>query len=105
MQCPPTRPGLNGRKFHLLPAAVQHFLGIDPEAVEDERELVDERDVDVALRVLDDLGGFRHLDAGRLVRARLDDRGVELIDEVGHFRGRAGGHLADGGRRCSLSPG
>ena len=21
MQCPPTRPGLNGKKFHLLPAA------------------------------------------------------------------------------------
>ena len=21
MQCPPTRPGLNGKKFHLVPAA------------------------------------------------------------------------------------
>ena len=50
----------------MVPGGLQHFLGVDAEAVEDQRELVDQRDVDVALRVLDDLGGLGHLDARRL---------------------------------------
>ena len=28
MQCPPTRPGLNGRKFHLVPAADALVLAV-----------------------------------------------------------------------------
>ena len=66
MQWPPTRPGRNGRKFHLVPGGLQHFLGVDAEAVEDQRQFVDQRDVDVALGVLDDLGGLGDPDAGRL---------------------------------------
>ena len=53
----------------MLPAALQHLFGVDAHAVEDQRQLVDQRDVDVALRVLDHLGGLGDLDARRLVRA------------------------------------
>ena len=63
MQWPPTRPGRNGRKFHLVPAASQHFARVDADAVEDDRQLVHQRDVEVALRVLDHLRRLGHLDA------------------------------------------
>ena len=53
----------------LAAGGVQHLLGVDAEAVEDQRQLVDQRDVDVALGVLDDLGGLGDPDAGGLVRA------------------------------------
>ena len=49
------------------------LIGVDTETVEDHRQFVDQRDVDVALRVLDDLGGLGYPDAGCAVRARLDD--------------------------------
>ena len=97
MQCPPTSPGRNGR--------LQHLLGVDPEAVEDQRELVDERDVDVALRVLDHLGRLGDADARRLVRARLDDARVQRVDEVGDFRRGARGDLLDRGQAMLLVAG
>ena len=64
MQCPPDQAGLERRKFHLVPAAVEDVLGVDAEPVEDHGELVDQRDVDVALGVLDDLGRLGDLDRG-----------------------------------------
>ena len=69
--------GRNGRKFHLVPAACQHLFGVDAHPVEDERQFVDQGDIDVALGVLDDLGGFGDLDAGGLVGAGGDDLAVE----------------------------
>lgn len=75
----------------------QHFLGVDVQAVEDHRQLIDQGDVQVALGVFDHLGRFRHLDGGGLVGAGGDDGGVQVVDGVRHFRGGAGGHLLDGG--------
>lgn len=34
MQCPPTRPGLKGRKFHFVPGCRQHFVRIDTDQME-----------------------------------------------------------------------
>jgi len=45
-------------------------------------ELVHEGDVEVALRVLDDLGGFRHFYRRRPVQAGGDDRAVNSGDDV-----------------------
>ena len=67
----------------LRAGGLEHFLGIDADALEDHRELVDQCDVDVALRVLDDFCGFGNLDARRPVRAGRDDRAIDGIDEVG----------------------
>src|SRR5690606_26413852 len=58
-------------------------------------ELVHQRDIDVALRVLDDFRRLGDLDARRPVRARGDDAAVQRIDELGRFRRRAGRDLAD----------
>ena len=68
-----------------MPAASQHLFGVDAEAIENQRQFVDERDVDVALRVLDHFGGLGDTDARGLVRAGGDDDAVQRIDEVGHF--------------------
>ncbi len=97
MQCPPTSARAERQKVPLGARGGEHFLGVDADAVADEGEFVDERDVDVALGVLDHLGRFGHLDAAHPVSAGGDDARVELIDEVGGFGGGAGGNLFDGG--------
>ena len=61
----------------------------------DRRELVHEGDVEIALRVLDHLGGFGHLDRGRLDAGGYD-RAVDRGDDVGGGLVLAGQHLADG---------
>ena len=75
-------PGRNFRKFHFVPAACEHVRRIDAHAVEDDRELVHQRDVEVALRVLDDLRGLGDLDRRRAVDARRDDAAVERGDAL-----------------------
>ncbi|MCY1522314.1 hypothetical protein D9M68_571620 [compost metagenome] len=74
---------------------LQHGLGVDAHLVEDQGQFVDQRDVHVALRVLDHFGGLGHADAGRLVRAGGDDLLVQLVDQLGHFGRGAGGDLLD----------
>ena len=71
---------------------------VDAELAEDEAELVHERNVDVALGVFDDLGGFGHADAAGLVGAGGDDAGVEGIDHLGHGGGAAAGDFFDAGQ-------
>ncbi len=73
----------------------QHLLGVDADALEDQREFVDERDIHIALGVLDYLGGFRHFDTRRLMRSGRDDRCVQRIHEISDLRCRAGSHLLD----------
>jgi hypothetical protein len=63
------QPGAEWQEIPLAARGEQHLFGVDAEAVEEQRELVDQCDVDVTLSVFDDLGGFRHADARRLVRA------------------------------------
>ena len=58
-------------------------------------KLVHERDVDVALRVLDDLGGLGDLDRRRAVHARGDDDAVDRGDEVERVARLAGDDLDD----------
>ena len=58
MQWPPTSPGRNGKKFHFVPAASQYFHRVDADPVEDERQFVHQRNVQISLRVFDHLGGL-----------------------------------------------
>ena len=89
----------------MVPAALSTSCGIDADAIEYQGEFVDQRDIDVALGVFDDLGRLGDLDALALMRAGDDDAAVESIDEVGDLRCRARGHFLDVVRRCCLSPG
>ena len=51
------------------PRGGQHVAGVDAERMEDQRQLVHEGDVEIALGILDDLGGFCDLDRGRAMDA------------------------------------
>jgi hypothetical protein len=55
-----------GQEVPLGAGGLEHFEGVDADLVEDHREFVHQGDVEVALGVFDDLGGFGDLDgAGR----------------------------------------
>ena len=71
-------------------------VGVEAEAVEEHGQFVDEGDVDIALSVFDDLGGFGDSDAGGLMGAGGNDAAVEGVDEFGGLAGGAGGDLGDG---------
>ena len=86
----------------LAASRLENFERVDVEPVEDDREFIDQGDVQVALGVLDDLGGFGHLQAGGREGAGGDDAGVERIDCLGHFRRGAAGDLLDLGQRIDL---
>ena len=105
MQCPPTRPGLEGQEIPLGASGLQYGICIDAHLVEDDCQLVDESDVKVALRVLDHLGGLCHTNAFGLVGAGGDNAGIELIDFFGDLGCGARRHLEDIGQAVRLSPG
>jgi hypothetical protein len=63
--------------------------------MEDRREFVHQRDVEVALGILDDLGGLGGLDARRLVDAGLDDRTIDRGDDVERAGILSGDDLVD----------
>ena len=73
----------------------EHFRGIDPQALADQRELIDQRDVGVALGVLEHLGRFGNSQARGLVRTGRDDAAVKRIDEFGRFRSGPRRYLRD----------
>ena len=77
MQWPPTRPGLKRQEVPLGAGGLEHLGGVDAELVEDDRQLVHQRDVQVALGVLDHLARLGGLDARAAVHAGLDDALVE----------------------------
>ena len=76
------QPRLKRHEIPFGPRRRQHVAGVDVERLEDQRQLVHERDVEIALGVLDDLGGFGDLDRGRAVDAGGDDRAVDVGDDV-----------------------
>src|SRR3546814_8230942 len=64
-----------------------------PKLSENLGDLVHEGDVDIALRVLDHLGGFGGLDRSRAEGAAGGDRAVDRGEAIGHLRVFAGDHL------------
>ena len=95
MQWPPTRPGRKARRL-------QHFQRIDADLVEDDRQFVHQRDIQVALGVFDDLGRFRHLDGGGAVNTGSHDRLIQFSNCFERCRIIAGHHFQDGGQAVLL---
>src|SRR3546814_14831831 len=58
------KAGSKRQKIPLGLSRVQHVIDRNAHFLENLRDFVNEGDVDVALRVLDDLGGFGRLDRG-----------------------------------------
>nr|ART37286.1 D639 [uncultured bacterium] len=69
----------------------QHFRCVDAEPVEDQRQLVDQGDVQIALGVLDHLGRLRDADAAGAVG--FGDGGVQRVHVLGRRRRGTGGDL------------
>jgi len=61
---------------------LQHFQRIDAHFIEDDGQFVHQRDIDVALRVFDDLGRLRDFNRGNPVQTDLDDRTVDAFQQV-----------------------
>ena len=95
MQWPPTRHRTEGQEVPLGAGGLEHFEGVDADLVEDHGEFVHQGDVEVALGVLDDLGGFGNLDGAGRVDAGGDHGGVGVGDDLEGFRGVAGDDLHD----------
>jgi hypothetical protein len=90
---PADQPRLEGQEIPLGRGCGQDLRSVDPQAVEDNRDFVHERDVDVALRVLEDLGRFGDLDRRGATDAGGDDAAVEGRELVGRRARIAGDDL------------
>ena len=93
----PDEAGFEGEKVPFCGCSGKHVVGIDPHAVEDHGQFVDEGDIDVALGVFDHFGRFGYPDGGGEVCSSGDDGAVEGIHLVGRLGGGTGGDLFDFG--------
>src|SRR6266852_6126729 len=75
---------------------LENLEGIDAYAIEDDRQFVNQCDIQVSLSVLDDLGRFGDLDARDGVHAGLDYGAIEIDDLVERFGCIARDDLYDG---------
>ena len=94
---PADETGLEFQEIPLGAGGLQHFGGVDADPVEQDGQLVHQRDVEVALGVFDNLGGFGDADGRGAVDAGGDDGFVERGDLVEGFGVVAGDDLEDPG--------
>ncbi len=99
---PAHQAGLELEEVPFRAGRLEHLRGVDADAVEDDRQLVHQRDVQVALRVLDHLARLGGLDAGAAMHAGLDDRLVQCGDLLQRL-GRVAGHDLDDVRQHVLA--
>ena len=99
------KAGMEREEVRLGGSGAQHLAGVDAHAVEDDRELVHQRDVQVTLRVLDHLGGLGDADAARAVHAGERDLRIELRDALEGFRTVARDDLRNGAQPVGLVAG
>ena len=92
---PTDQPGRETQEVPFGARRRQHLAGRDAEPLEDHRQFVHQRDVDVALGVLDDLGGLRDPDRTRAVDAGIDDRTIGGRDPLEGWLVLAGDDLDD----------
>ncbi|MNV66107.1 hypothetical protein D3C71_1588440 [compost metagenome] len=65
--------GAEWQEVPFSPSSLQHLECVDAQFVKDQTEFIHQRDIHVALRVLDHLRRLGHLDAASLVGAGSDD--------------------------------
>jgi len=87
--------GTERQEIPLRASRLEDRNRVEAHAIEDERELVHQRDVQVALGVLDDLRGLGRGNGFRDEDARGDHGAVDVANERGGFRRVAGDDLAD----------
>ena len=90
---PADQPRTKGLEVPLAAGSLQHGFRVEAKAIENHGELVHQGDVQVALDVLDHLGGFGGSNVRRGVRAGRDDAPIEGVHEGRGLRRGAGGDL------------
>src|SRR5215207_977807 len=91
----PDQTGLKREKIPFCARSRQHVAGIKTKRMKDLRELVHKSNVNISLRVLDNLGGFSNSDRGRLIDTGGDDGAIDIGNDpecLGILRGY---HLLD----------
>ena len=83
---PADKPGLEIQEIPFGRRGGQHVAGVDAELMEDGGQFVHEGDVEIALRVFDDLGGLGDLDRGRAMDAGFHHRAIDLGDDIERAR-------------------
>ncbi len=76
---------------------LQDFQGVDADLVKDDGQFVHQGDIEIALGVFDDFGGFCHFDTGGPVDTGCDNGFVELGDFFQGVGIVAGNHFQDFG--------
>ena len=88
--------GAKGQKVPFTAGRFQHVQRIDVQTGKNYRKLIHQCNVQIALGVFNDFGGFCHLDAAGLVRPCANDLAVQRIHRLGHLGGAAAGDFFDG---------
>ena len=94
MQWPPTG-GTEGQEVPLGTGRLQHILGVDADTIADQRDLVDQGDVDVALGIFENFGELGDADRWCAVGAGFDNRLINSIDDIQCLRSVARNNLQD----------
>ncbi|MNN40793.1 hypothetical protein D3C81_1548800 [compost metagenome] len=69
----------------LRPGSLQNGLGINTHFIENQCQLIDQRNIQIALRIFNNFCSFGNLDALGLVSASNNDCVVQRIDKIGDF--------------------
>ncbi len=92
---PTDQAGTKRQEIPFGSCGFEHIERVDSQLVEDQRQFVHQRDIDVALDVLDHLCRFGHAHRRGAPGASGNDAGVQRIDRISCLGGRARGDLAD----------
>src|SRR5918992_3364629 len=77
---PSHKPRLKAQKVPLGGGGSQHLVGIDTHLVEDKRQLIHERNIEISLGILNDLSCLGDLDSRRPVHTGLNHRAIDRRD-------------------------
>ena len=95
MQWPPTRPGRERQEIPFRSGRRQHVAGRDFKPIENDRQLVHQRDVEIALGVFDDLRRFGDFDRGRPMDAGRGRSPIHRGDPLQRFLVLSGDDFGD----------
>ena len=90
------QPRREGQEIPLRSRCGQHISGANAHPVKDQRNLVHQRDIEVALGVFDHFGGFSDLDVRRFMQANIYNRAVNCAHSSERFVAFGSDDLRDG---------
>src|SRR4051794_28565795 len=96
------KAGREREEVPFRPGRFEYVVRVDIKPMENGRQLVHKRDIEVALGILDDFGGFGGPDVWRAVNPGRYDRAVHIGDHAERFIIRPGDNLRDRFERMRL---